>query len=237
MREKIDYALNYSFMEKYTVDYSETSYFKGIRIRFDHIEEAIEHIIEKKIKEVAIWNSTDNTRKAANFDFLEKISFVETFSFTVPLSKKSNVDGLYHLKGLKSFMWGVGNDFPIDLSQFHNLESINISHNKGIKGWSSLKSLKKLQMMGVNTADLQFVSGMDKLEYLRIIRGKFKSIKGVEGCKKLQTLFLQNCTLLEEVKPIVEALPDLKQLNLEKCKNIKDLESIKKLPVKHISVI
>jgi len=224
-------------MEKFVLDYSESSFFKGIRIPFEDLDNGIAYLIENEIKDVSFWNGMSNDRRTFDFNFLKDLSFLETFHFTIPLTKKTDILPVLNLKNIIDFRWAVDNDFSLDFSNFGELEKLNTVYNNNITGWKGLKSLKRLQLGNVNSEDLSFIKGLEELEYLRIIKGKFTSIKGVENCINLKTLFFQYCNSLETIFPYIEQLQCLIQLNLEKCKKIKEIEKVRNLNIENISII
>ncbi|AIM37878.1 hypothetical protein KO02_15175 [Sphingobacterium sp. ML3W] len=221
-------------MEKYKVNLTETSSFKGITILFDYLEEGLDYAQQNNIKDVCIRTDiNDNQKKTVNFDFLKDRNFIETFHWLVPLTKKSNIEGLYYLSNLKSLRW----DFDIiDLSNFLKLENLNIGYYSRITGWECLKLLNRLMIGGVEAEDLSFLSKTDNLEYLRIIKGKFTTIRGLEKCDKIKTIFIQSCNSLIQVKETIEQMKGIENLLLEKCKNV-DLKGIELIGLKNISVI
>jgi len=223
-------------MEKYKVDYSEFSHFKGITIDFDYLDEGLNYAKKHNIKDVFI-RSENDVKQALSFDFLKEYDFIETFRWTVSLSKKSDITGLYYLSKLKKLGWGGARGFVFDLSFFPLLEELNIGYNPKISGWDKLTMLKFLLLNGVKTDNLNFLKDTTSLEYLRIIRGSFTSIAGIENCSNLKTLFLQTCTALTELKPTILNLHNLEQLNLEGCRKVDVKEQLKGVNVKHISII
>lgn len=223
-------------MEKYKVDYSECSYFKGITIDFDYLEEGLDYAQNHNIKEVLVRSEKNDIKRVVNFDFLKGRDFIQTFHWIVFLSKRSNITGIYHLSKLKDFRWGVNNNFDMDLSLFPLLEKVCISYDAKICGWEMLHRLKRLQLSGVKTDNLIFLENVISLQYLRIIGGSFTSIKGLEKCINLKTLFLQRCTALTTLKPTISNLYNLEQLNLEACRKV-NVEELKEIAVKRISVI
>ena len=224
-------------MEKYKVDYSEFSDFKGITIDFDYLEEGLSYAQKHNIKEIFVRAEENNVKRVVNFDFLKRFDFIETFHWIVSLSKKSDITGLYHLSKLKILRWGGARDFVFDLSFFPLLEKLNIGYNPKLSGWDKLTKLKFLMLQGAKTDNLIFLKDTTSLEYLRIIRGSFTSIAGIENCTNLKTLFLQTCTSLTDLKPTILNLHNLEQLNLESCRKVDVKEQLKGVNVKHISII
>lgn len=225
-----------AFMEKYKVDYSEFSYFKGITIDFDSLEEGLDYAQRHNIKDVLVRSEKNDIKRVVNFDFLNGRDFIQTFHWIVSLSKRSNITGLYHLSKLKDFRWGVDNNFDLDLSLFPVLEKVNISYDAKISGWEMLHQLNWLQLSKVRTDNLSFLEKTISLQYLRIIGGSFTSIEGLEKCVNLKTLFLQRCTALTNLKPTIANLYNLERLNLETCRKV-SVEELKGIAVRYISVI
>lgn len=223
-------------MEKYKVDYSEFSYFKGITIDFDSLEEGLDYAQRHNIKDVLVRSEKNDIKRVINFDFLNRRDFIQTFHWIVSLSKRSNITGLYHLSKLKDFRWGVDNNFDLDLSLFPVLEKVNISYDAKISGWEMLHQLNWLQLSKVRTDNLSFLEKTISLQYLRIIGGSFTSSEGLEKCVNLKTLFLQRCTALTNLKPTIANLYNLERLNLEACRKV-SVEELKGIAVRYISVI
>lgn len=224
-------------MEKFVVDYSELAHFKGIRISFEHIQEGLNYAQKNGIKKVCIWTDGYWSKQAISFEFLKGLDFIETFHWLVPMSKKSNIDGLKYLTGLKNLRWSGAGDFKLDLSIFPILEELNIGYGSKINGWEQLVKLKRLQIAALKTEDLSLLEQANDLEYLRIIGGSIVTISGIENCQKLKTLFLQKCTQLKEIKKTIFQLKELEQLNLEGCKSIDIEKELAGLRIKHVSII
>jgi len=224
-------------MEKYQVDFSKTAHFRGIRILFEFLEEGLDHAQENGIKEICVWADSDSSKHVVNFDFLKDRDFIETFHWLVPMSKKSSIDGLKYLSGLKNLRWSGASDFNLNLAIFPALEELNIGYGPKISGWEDLTSLKKLLIGGVKTSDLSLLQQAINLEYLRIIGGTFTTIAGLENCKKLETLFLQKCTALITLQPTIRNLENLVQLNLEGCKKVNVEQELADLDITYISII
>lgn len=224
-------------MEKYEIDFSDTAHFKGIRVLLDHLEEGVAKTIKDHILRFCVWQGMSEDKVTMDLNFLERISFIQTFHCLVSLTKKSDISGLYLLKDLKELRWAVDSDFDVDLSKLAGLEELNTRYSDKITGWNTASSLKILQLGSVKTTDLSFLGQTKNLEYLRIINGSFSTIKGIETLKKLKTLFLQKCNSLVEVRSVLGKLPGLEQLNIEACKKLDTKEQLAGLKIKHISVI
>lgn len=224
-------------MKKFKVDFSETSPFKGITILFEYLEEGLKYAEENAIKAVSVWSDGNWDKQTTDFEVLKDKDFIETFHWIVPLTKKSDIKGLYYLTNLRDLRWAPDNDFAIDLSNFQKLEALNIGYNSKLIGWEKLSSLKRLFLNPVKNIDLFFLNQVKNLEYLRIIKGTFTSINGIENLNKLKTLFLQKCIHLVEIRSTLQKLPNLEQLNLEGCKNLNAKEELNGLKIKNLSII
>lgn len=214
-------------MEKFKVDYSETSPFKGISILFEYLEEGLEYAQQNNIVDVCVWTDGDWTKQKVDFSFLEGKEFIKTFHWLVPLSKRSNIMGVYHLSELEDLRWDVG-DFSFDLSQLSNLKELNIGYGNKITGWEKLSKLKELLIGGVKTEDLSFLQNTTSLKSLRVIRGSFTSMKGIENLENLEYIMLQSCSKLVDAQYYLESLNSLKGISIESCKMIdldKDFKS------------
>jgi hypothetical protein len=223
-------------LQKFEVNFSDTSKFIGISIFYDYLLEGLNYAEENNIKNVFVRSGFDNNneKQTVDFEFLRNKQFIEKFHWTVSLSKKSNINGLYYLSELKELRWSVNNDFELCLSKLDKLQKINIQYGSKIYGWNNLK---RIMISNVKSNDLTFLKENNNLEYLRIVGGNFSSIKGLENCGKLKTLFLQSCTSLTEIKPVIEKLNSLDQLNLENCKNVNYEEQLNGIKIKYISII
>ena len=222
-------------IDKYKVDYSQTSQFPGIRIRYEYLLEGIEYAQKNNIVDICVWGGTNTERQTVNFDFLERREFIKTFHWIVPLTKQSNIKGIYFLTNLTNFRWAVDNDFDIDFSKLSFIEKLNITFSSKLVKLEKLISLKELYIQSVKTKDCSFLSGFLNLAKLRIINGHFDSLKGLENCENLKNLSLVKCTNLTEISSTLSKLKKIEFLILDKCKKL--IFDKKDLPIKNISII
>ena len=216
-----------ALFEKITIDYSDTSCFKGARILFSHLEEGLEYVKKHSIKDVCVWQGLENSRHIVNFDFLKELEFVETFQWQVKLSKKSDIKGIYFLSKLKDFRWSVDNYFNIDFSKLTTIESMNTRYYDGLTNLEKLANLKELYIQTVKTENLKFLPELDNLEILRVINGKFTSLEGLERCKNLKKLDLRRCFNLVHADATLQKLNQLESVTLDSCKkNDIDVEAL-----------
>jgi Leucine-rich repeat (LRR) protein len=224
-------------MDKFKVDYSQTSPFKGIRILFDYLEAGMEYAQENEIKSVCVWSDGDWSKQTVDFEFLKDKQFIETFHWLVPLSKKSNIDGIYYLSEMTDFRWAVDTNFPLDFLKLNRVERLNLSYIDTTDNINQAKNLRELYLQSVKTKDCTFLSGISQLEVLRIINGYFYSLDGIDGCKKLRELSLIKCKNLYSVSEYLNKLESLESVHIEKCKNILDKELDTLTGIGNLSVI
>jgi hypothetical protein len=166
-----------------------------------------------------------------DFSFLENISFLEYFELLVPLSKKSDISGLYVLSKLKYLRWIVENSFDLDFSMLTSLLVLNTSDYGNMRNWNSLTNLKILHISNLKKDNCTFISNLKELTDLRLIRANIISIEGLENCDKLERIELEYCSKISELTSVLEKCPSIRWVSLVKCKNIKteEIEHIKKL--------
>ncbi|WP_310605016.1 hypothetical protein [Anaerosporobacter sp.] len=205
-------------MEKITIDYEFTTDIRGVRILFPYLEEGIEYVKKQKVKNVCVWQGFENARYTVNFDFLKGLEFIETFHWLVPLTKKSDIQGLYVLSNLKEFDWAVDNYFNIDFSKLTTIECMNTRYHDGLMNLEKLTNLKELYIQSVKTENLKFLPELESLELLRIINGRFTSLEGLENCKNLKKLDLRSCHKLVYADAVLRKLNQLESVALDSCK-------------------
>lgn len=225
--------MNYS-MVKYKVDLSDTAYFNGITIDSSYLSEGLEYAKQHGINRVLIRNE-EGIKQKIDFELFKKYDFITTLHWIAPLSKLSNIEGIYSLTKLKELRWAPTINLPIDLSAFPHIEMLSTTYCKQMSGWDELNNLKFLFLTKVDTCNLYFLHKVINLEYLRILRGKIVSISGIDNCSKLKTLFLQSCNCISTLEPTIRKL-SLDKLNIENCTNLKADETLNKY-VKSISII
>jgi len=206
--------------EKYKVDYSDLATFKGITIYFEYLKEGIQYVKKKGIQDVFVKTLNDKEKHVVDFSFLQEIQFLKTFHWTVALSKKSDISGIYNLINLENFRWGVQNAFEIDFSMLETIKKLSINHDFRLKNLHKLKVLDNLFLQSVQSENCKFLSGLDNLTELRIIKGKFNTLDGLGDCKNIKNIFLQNCSNLTDTYLTLKKLASLNSIIFESCKNI-----------------
>lgn len=224
-------------MKGYTVNLNNDSGFRGITIMCDSIEKGLDYAQENEIDCVCIACHFNEYRKQrVNFDFLKGRDFIRVLHWLVPLDRRSNTESIRELQNLEELRWVAGNNVPIDLSSFRWLKKLNIQYSSKIIGWEYLTSLQSLMLSSVNEDGLSFLGKLESLETLRLLNGKLTSIGGLDGCRKLHTLFIQNCPALSLTKSDISKLEGLENLIIERCRLI-DAQGLREIDLKNLLII
>ena len=129
--------------------------------------------------------------------------------------KRINFDFLRGLEFIKTFHWLV----PLD-------------KRSNIDGMRILRNVEELRWVD----NLCFLRNLDNLEFLRLTNGRLTSIEGIDNCKKLKTLFIQNCPSLTHIEDVISNMGNLENLLIEKCKLIDPIE-LMQIKLKNLSVM
>lgn len=207
-------------MDKFKVDLTESSSFKGIRIFYDYLREGLEYAKKEKIKDVSVWNGTNTDKQLADFDIFKEFDFIENLQFIVPLNTKSNINGLYELKNLKKLHWGVGTNIKLDFSKIESLKILNIgAFHKKAENLNQLKELEELYIQSIDYEKMKEIFSLKGLEKLRVINGSFENIEGIDNCSLLKRLDLVKCNKLINIDDVYH-LKKLQSLRIERCKSL-----------------
>ncbi len=208
-------------MAKFIYDTSENSPFQGLRVFAPDLESGIKFAKKNDVTALAIWPSDDYSgRMVINLDFLKDLRFVVSFEVIVPVSKKSDIQGIYELRKLRNLRWAIDCDLMLNFDRLPNIEVLSISYSPALTNWDSLIELRELQISDPNCDDLRFLSGLSSLRSIRIIGGKISSLRYLENCTDLEYVFCQRCRNLVQVEETLSKLPNLKGICFEGCRNV-----------------
>ncbi|CAN1306149.1 Disease resistance protein L6 [Linum perenne] len=160
---------------------------------------------------------------------LEKICLVDC-----PSLEKLQVSGLENLevlrieRGSKVLERCEGEE--LNIGKLRNLQVLESPCLREIEGLSECKNLKRICLKDCPSLEKFQVSGLEKLEFLRIERGNkvLERLPSMSNLPRLQELALTGFTNLREIGNIAD-LKCLKMLNLEGC------EALERLPVDQLS--
>jgi Leucine-rich repeat (LRR) protein len=159
-----------------------------------------------------------------------------------------NCSSFYELNKLKKIQLDFSYKMSIDFSKFKMLKEVDIDWNENLlfKGADSLKYLI-LRKYGNEIFELEL---NENIEFLELIQGKLKSVRGIEKYQNLKALVLYSQPKMEDYLAIGELqsleflhlqgghlkdvnfitkLKNLKWLVLENCKEIETLKPLLQL--------
>ncbi len=132
---------------------------------------------------------------------------------------------LYSIMNLKLLSF-EDKSFKIDFSKIAQLEALYFKYNKGVTNLGALQNLKDLLIFSLNVPNCEILSELSNLEMLRLTRGNFTTLQGVENLKKVKRLDVAYNSKLLDAKAIA-SLSSLEKLHIEKCKSLTDFSFLK----------
>jgi hypothetical protein len=137
----------------------------------------------------------------------------------------SAINSLMNLEHLSIY---TKDKIEINYSNFPFLKSTAITWRPNAKTLFNCVNLERLFIGGYNETDLSRFKYLKNLKYLRINTGSLKSLNGIEKLEGIETLLLSQPTKLEDIRGI-ELLPNLNHIQINNCRNIKNIEILEKL--------
>ncbi|SFB98678.1 internalin A [Algibacter lectus] len=133
--------------------------------------------------------------------------------------------GFYAFKDLNSLSFEHPS-VKLDFSNFKKLETLYFKYNKGVANLGTLKELKDLLIFSLNVPNCEILSELTALEMLRLTRGNFTTLKGIENLKRVTRIDVAYNSKLTDAKALA-VLPSLEKLHIEKCKLLTDFSFLK----------
>ncbi len=197
----------------------------------NHLYEGIKFARENKYYAIRIRGLVSNKgfilsslNELDDFKNIEKLIIGDDFD----IIKKIDLAPLYNLVKLKRLSFKSKNITP-DFSKLAQLETLYFKYHKGIKDLSPLKNLKDLLIFSLNMPDCKILSDLSSLEMLRLTRGTFTSLNGIENLKDIKRFDIAYSSKLHDAKALM-SLSGLKRLHIEKCKSLTDFSFLKGNP-------
>jgi internalin A len=138
-------------------------------------------------------------------DFIEKLTLEDYIGLD-----NAGIEGLYTFHNLRKFAFEHPS-IKIDLINFPKIEELHFKYNPSVKNISTLKELKEILLFSLNTEDCRFLSNIQNLDFLRLVRGKFVSLNGIENFLNLSKLSVAYNSSLKDLSVLL-ALPNLKRV-------------------------
>ena len=112
------------------------------------------------------------------------------------------------------------------LARFTSLKALHIEgQSNGIEVLSQLRGLEDVTLRSITTADLRYLSPLERLWSLDIKLGGIRSFDGIEGKDTIKYLELWQIRELEDAN-IVASLPGLQNVFLQSLSRVKQLPSL-----------
>ncbi|HVI47543.1 MAG TPA: hypothetical protein VM802_21920 [Chitinophaga sp.] len=196
-----------------------------IWIPVKQLREGIEHAVKNKIESVFIWNGGEADEQTINLDLLVKVPFVKSLEIAIPLSKESNIEGIYSLSQLVSLAYFSYDQFPLEHSVFKKLRYLythySKNHHTEKSRLSRLTNLEFLKIWHVNTEDCEFLIGCNKVTNLEITWGSVNALSGLKDLPALSEVKLYGLNKLSDVEDLLLS-NSIKGVSIEKCKKLTD---------------
>ena len=206
-------------MSKLTIKKNPPFCEKEVRILPEHFEEGIKFVLDNNCDGIFLDFRPESKNEGLIMDFnlFAQVPHLQSLLISpfLELNAKQPIEGLHALKQLKTLRWQQKQDFPIDFSNFPELETLFYKFSKKATNLNGLQALKKLEIAGLNTDDCSPISELRNLESLNCIQGKFTSLNGLQSLNKLNLLELRSLKNLTDISAIA-ALSNLEKLIFEK---------------------
>ena len=206
---------------------------KKLWIKPYDFEEGIKYALENNIKSLFLTHDETEKYYTIDFSWLNKLPEINNLEIMIPLSKQSNIDGIYELKKLEKLDYLSKNydRLPLNHTKLKFIKFLYTSYSKNHKnkenGFEALENLKILKLWRIKDEEnCMFLGDLQKLERLELTwSGTLKTLEGIENYKSLESISLINLSQLEDVSALME-LKQLKGIWVENCKKINN-EGIK----------
>jgi len=130
---------------------------------------------------------------------------------------------------------------PHQLSNFTNLEILNLSQNK-IKKIENLNIFSKLEELDISYNDIKKIEGLielKNLKWLNLNNNQIKRIEGIKNLKKLEELDLSN-NQINKIESLSECKKlkflDLSSNHIERIENIEELNQLQVLTLSNNNI-
>jgi hypothetical protein len=215
------------------LEFSDLGITPSLGIETSKIDDCISEIQRRKI--MGVFGCPAFGFKQDNLDFLEQIPFIiQVWFWEIQIAR---VDGLYVLQNLKYF--GIHDKRPsIDFSRFPMLEQIVWTPIKGDKGMESLTRTKRLDLWRFRNPEKTYsrLCLPQSLETLEINWSNPIDLRQFPRLPKLKQIQFHYCRNLVSLEGVVEAFPNLEEIIITRCPNLKDYDMIRTMNLKRIYV-
>ena len=194
---------------------------KSLIIHANYFNEGIEYACKIQIAQIQLRGVLGNKSEDICIDFrqLEKLSaYLRIISFAGSIGKVCNFESIYSLNNIEKIYIQQKQKFTIDVSKFPKIIHLGSEYWKGLINIEKTISLTSLVLFKLTDTSLQRISNLKNLMILHIYSSKIETLDGIETLP-IEVLSLARDNYLKDIQAI-EKLEKLKEVNIEKCKNI-----------------
>ena len=194
---------------------------KYLIIHANYFNEGIEYACKIQIAQIQLRGVLGNKSEDICIDFrqLEKLSaYLRIISFAGSIGKVCNFESIYSLNNIEKIYIQQKQKFTIDVSKFPKIIHLGSEYWKGLINIEKTISLTSLVLFKLTDTSLQRISNLKNLMILHIYSSKIETLDGIETLP-IEVLSLARDNYLKDIQAI-EKLEKLKEVNIEKCKNI-----------------
>lgn len=200
---------------------------KYLTIYTDNFNESVEYALQMHVNQIHLIGIS-GVKNIVDFKELKKISdTLQIISFIGGIENIINFESIYSLKNIQKIYFQQRQKFVIDISRFPEIMHLGSEYWKGLTNFNKAYSLKSMVLFKFTDMNLNQISGLQKLQILHIYSSKIQTLDGIETLP-IEELSLVRNNYLEDIQAIKE-LKMLKELNIEKCKNIVDYNLVDSL--------
>lgn len=195
---------------------------KKLIIESSKLDACIKYVLDGNIKSITI--NCSQGYELPDIHFLNKISNVLE-GLHLPETKFDNrvVNILHKLK----FLGFADNKKDIiDLSNFPNLESLACDYSSRLKGLNTCGNLVDLTLTNYKSKnkDLLEMTSFPHLRDFFLFKTDITTLQGIERFINLRKLEIFSASRLDTIAPLQALSNSLQEIQIEKCKKIKDYE-------------
>ena len=193
----------------------------------DRIELSLNYVTSNNIKRVTL--NPFNGFTANNLKSIMPLSNV--VEELIIGSETINYDGLGEFRKL-TVLGALDNKKDIiDLNNFPNLVTLNCNVTDRLKGLENSVKLESLTISDYKskTKDLYALPSLNDLQYLSLIKTDITTMQGIERFSNLKKLEIFSASKLETIAPLEALSNSLEEVQIEKCKKVKDYETLRRV--------
>ena len=198
----------------------------GLLVESNKILQTIDYINSNKISRINLNSSHGYFLK--NIDFVTEVAdVIEDINIVDDDINPKKIESLHHLKKLRLNEY----DYPLDFSNFSQLESCGMRWRKNLSNLNACTKLKRLSLSKFpyteKTAD--FLMGLEQIESLEFVQSKFANLEFLQNFPNLKTFELWYIIVLENIDGLKYCADSLNRLILDHCKRIENYEVLGQL--------